>query len=212
MKKIAKTKSAPCLILSASSMMCSMDVEVHRIKPGMLRLSLIEDSAKSRRDHFDWKIVEGPDDLITQVGRSLLTNTDWEIAGNVPVRVRPAQEGDAEYLTLCWCNGENRAIGEMLSDFGTDQRTIIKNVFNNLNDSRLCRVAKSYLEWKHKAGGDVEELIATFGALGDEYWWSHVADAPTEKVSTMREGKEVLAKLKFEKLMGMRPLLRSIPR
>src|SRR4051812_26880470 len=102
---LQKSRPAPCLVLSASSMMWSMVVEVRQIKPRVLRLSLVEESAESRRDHFDWKIAEGPDDLITQVGRSLLTNTDWAIDGNVAVRVQPAQEGDSEYLALCWCSG-----------------------------------------------------------------------------------------------------------
>jgi hypothetical protein len=75
-----------------------------------------------RRDHFDWKIVEGPDDLITQVGRALLGITDWSIAGHAPVGVRPANEGDAEFLELCWCDWEYRPVGVMLSDFGADQR------------------------------------------------------------------------------------------
>jgi hypothetical protein len=155
-----------------------------------------------RRDHFDWKIVEGPDDLITQVGRALLGITDWSIAGHAPVGVRPANEGDAEFLELCWCDWEYRPVGVMLSDFGADQRAIIGGAFGHFADPRLRRAAKAYLDWKDEVGGDVEELIATYGAVGDEDWWSRVADALIEKVDAIRCQKNARKKKKFEASYG----------
>lgn len=208
-KKTDSSDRIETLRLSASQMMWSMDIEITATSKSEIELRLTENSVSSRSEKATWKITEPPYDLVTQIGKALLDDADWQIMGLMHVHLDPGSSIDDEYLSLCWCESEFQIVGQFLSIVDPEERKEIHQIFNGFKDPVLLSSASLVLEWAEKEFLEWQDVIDQFGKPDGKFWWENISAYIEKNLREERETREVENRRRVEETFGFTEVVKD---